>query len=221
AFRVTACDLPGHGALAGQRFTLEEAVERVGAALAEAERPTGRPAVLAGMSLGGYVALAAAVRHPELTAGLLLNNCTAQPRGGAARWYGRAGRLVRRAGEEWPARLNAALFRAMLPAESSAAVLSGGFSMAGFADAVEELPRHDFLALAGRCSVPLLIANSRADRLFRSDEYRFLAAAREAGSPASLVHIGGSHLAALTDPETFTRVLRAGCERLTGTGAYC
>ncbi|MCK8681339.1 hypothetical protein [Streptomyces lichenis] len=73
--------------------------------------------------------------------------------------------------------------------------------------------------LAGRCSVPLLIANSRADRLFRSDERRFLAAARAAGAPASLVHIGGSHLAALSHPETFTRVLRAGHERLTGMGA--
>ncbi|MEU6058085.1 hypothetical protein [Streptomyces sp. NPDC047097] len=165
--------------------TLDGAVERVGAALAEAERAAGRPVVPAGMSLGGYAALAAAVRHPELTAGLLLNNCTAQPRGGAARWYGRAGRLVRRAGEGWPARLNAALF----------------------------------LALAGRCSVPLLTANSRADRLFRSDERRFLAAARAAGAPASLVHIGGSHLVALSDPETFTRVLRAGHERLTGMGA--
>ncbi|MFI1470396.1 alpha/beta fold hydrolase [Streptomyces wuyuanensis] len=218
-FRVTACDLPGHGALAGSRFTLDGAVAQVRTALREASTATGRPVVLAGMSLGGFAALATTAAHPELVAGLLLNNSTAQPRGVAARLYRNAGRLMRWAGEERSARLNAALFRKLLPEESAEAVLAGGLSMRGFSEAVDELPRHDFIAMARRCTVPLQIVNCRGDRLLTADERAFLAAARSAGSAAELTHVKGTHILALTDPEGFTRILRSGYDRLTGGAA--
>lgn len=214
-FRVTACDLPGHGSLDEAPFTLEGAVAQVRTALLEAARAGSGPVVLAGMSLGGFAALATAAAHPELVAGVLVNNATVQPRGTAARLYRNAGRFMRWVGEERAARANAALFRRLLPRESSEAVLAGGLSMRGFSEAVEELTRHDFLALAGRCTPPLLIVNCRGDRLFRTDEQAFLRAARDAGSPAELRHVKGTHIQALIDPEGFTSLLRAGHARLT------
>ncbi|MEW2068780.1 alpha/beta fold hydrolase [Streptomyces sp. NPDC007346] len=214
-YRIVACDLPGHGALRGQRFTLRGAVDRIGAAVSFAASG-GRPVVLAGMSLGGYVSLAYAAEHPGTLGGLVLNNCTAQPRGSTVTLYRAAGRLAGWAGERWSDRVGAALLRKALPPESAEAVISGGLSMAGFSDSAREIPRHDFLAMAGRLTLPLLISNGVDDRLFRSDEDAFLAAARAAGARAALEHLPGSHLQSLTDPDRFTDLLRRSYRELVG-----
>ena len=69
---VLAADLPGLGesALAGYP---EPSVEAAADALAAALRDAGvTSAVVAGLSMGGYVALALAERHPELVTGLAL-----------------------------------------------------------------------------------------------------------------------------------------------------
>ncbi|MGW6131763.1 alpha/beta fold hydrolase [Cellulomonas sp. NPDC055163] len=67
---VLALDLPGHGAAAGltpAEPSLEAVADAVAASLSEVgvER-----AVVAGLSMGGYVALALLERHPGLVAGL-------------------------------------------------------------------------------------------------------------------------------------------------------
>jgi 2-succinyl-6-hydroxy-2,4-cyclohexadiene-1-carboxylate synthase len=67
---LEAPDLPGHG---GEPVSAwEEAVDRV-AALA-ASRP--RPPILLGYSMGGRIALGAALRHPQAVAGLVLVSAT-------------------------------------------------------------------------------------------------------------------------------------------------
>lgn len=214
-YRIVACDLPGHGSLSERRFTLAGAVDRIGAAVAHAASG-GRPVVLAGMSLGGFPSLAYAVQHPRTLGGLLLNNCTAQPRGTAVVLYRAAGRLGRWAGKEWADRIGAAALRKALSAESAEAAIAGGLSMPGFFDAAQDVPRHDYLAMAGKLTLPLLISNGRSDWLFRSDENAFLAAARTADPRARLEHLPGSHLLALTDPDGFTEVLRRAYRELVG-----
>jgi 3-oxoadipate enol-lactonase len=75
---VVVCDLPGHGRSERiVRTTIEEMADAVAAALA---RLVGGPAVVWGMSLGGCVAQALAVRHPDQVLGLGLADTTA--------WYG-------------------------------------------------------------------------------------------------------------------------------------
>lgn len=66
---VVAVDLPGLGGspLAGDPPSLEASADATAAALA---RVGVTRAVVAGLSLGGYVALALAERHPEVVAGL-------------------------------------------------------------------------------------------------------------------------------------------------------
>lgn len=70
---ILAVDLPGFGAGAAsadpQNTTLESVADAVAAALTEAGVDR---AVFAGLSMGGYVALALAERHPEMIAGLAL-----------------------------------------------------------------------------------------------------------------------------------------------------
>ena len=71
--RVLVPDLPGHGGsapLAAPLETLDAFADRMAALLA-----VGAPAVVAGHSMGGVVALRLAVRHPQLVRGLLLAGC--------------------------------------------------------------------------------------------------------------------------------------------------
>ncbi|WP_227133374.1 alpha/beta fold hydrolase [Halorubellus salinus] len=64
---VVAVDLPGHGTHPDPSFAFESAVADVGAVLQATER-----GVVAGHSLGGYVALHAAVAHQQRVDGLVL-----------------------------------------------------------------------------------------------------------------------------------------------------
>nr|WP_255519044.1 alpha/beta hydrolase [Kitasatospora sp. SID7827] len=207
-FRVSTPDLPCHGALADRPFTLDAAVAAVDAAVREAYESTGRRPLLAGMSLGGYVSLAHAARHPEGPAGLLLHACTARTTGRRIGLYAAAGRLNDRLGHERSARLQARALRRMLPPESAEAALAGGFHLPALSAGVAELRRHDFLALAARLTTPTLFLNGRSDLPFRADERRFLAAVRATGTPARLFHTPGGHLLSLADPDRFGLLLR-------------
>jgi pimeloyl-ACP methyl ester carboxylesterase len=76
--RVIAPDLPGHGIseVKGDTHTMEFLADTVHAALVDAG--VGK-CTLVGHSMGGYVALALAARHPELLEGLVLFSSTPNP----------------------------------------------------------------------------------------------------------------------------------------------
>src|SRR3982750_4376850 len=76
---VLAIDLPGHGSRRGETFTLAGAVEAVDDGAARASARAGSPALVVGLSLGGYVAIAHAARHPDHVAGLVAAACSTHP----------------------------------------------------------------------------------------------------------------------------------------------
>src|SRR5262245_50699425 len=76
---AVAVDLPGHGRRQGERFTLDGAVDAVDDAVADVSARAGRPALVVGLSLGGYVAIAHAARRPEHVAGLVAAACSTHP----------------------------------------------------------------------------------------------------------------------------------------------
>ena len=76
AARVIAVDLPGFGGSTPTPFTVDSAADAVAARL-DAEGVTGR-AVVGGLSMGGYVAMAFARRHPDRLAGLILADTRAE-----------------------------------------------------------------------------------------------------------------------------------------------
>ncbi|MFF0751879.1 alpha/beta fold hydrolase [Streptomyces sp. NPDC004267] len=214
-FRLTACDLPGHGALRGRPFTLEGAVDRVAAAVREAARATGRRPWVAGVSLGGYTTLAYGASGQCEAAGLLVNGATARTGGRVAREFTVMSRAIDRIGRERAARLNAAAFRRFLPPDTATAVLHGGLAMETFPEVVADLGRRDFLALARACTTPVQFVNGRRDRRFRADEHAFLEATRADGTAAGLALVPGRHLTCLTDPDQYSRILNRGHTQLT------
>ncbi|GHF20510.1 alpha/beta fold hydrolase [Streptomyces morookaense] len=213
-FRITAPDLPAHGALQGERFTLEDAVARVDAAVTEASAATGRRPLVAGSSLGGYVALAYGAAHPDRTAALLVHGATARPERFTGRVYRTAARTFEKLGPERTARLTDRALRRQLPPDSYAAVMSGGLAVRAFSAVVDDLTRRDFLAVAARVRVPLLLVNSRRDPLFRAQEKAFLHVVQESGGHVRLCHVNGYHTLSISDPEAFARLLERGHRHL-------
>ncbi|MFD0352433.1 alpha/beta fold hydrolase [Streptomyces sp. NPDC127110] len=209
-FRITAPDLPGHGTLRDRPFSLEEAVERVGLAVEEAALATGRRPLVAGTSLGGYVALAYGAAHPAAAAAVLVQGSTARPDGPTGRIYRAAARALGALGPARAARFGDRALRRRLPAESYEAATGGGLAVHAFAEVVEDLTRRDFLDVAGRCRLPVLFVNGLGDPLFRAQERQFLAAVRAGGGSARLFHVRGPHTMAISDPAAFSRLLERG-----------
>ena len=72
-FYVIAPDLPGHGALANVPFTFAAAAQTLADIIRQ--QANGR-SLVAGVSLGGYIAIELARRSPELVSGPVLSGCS-------------------------------------------------------------------------------------------------------------------------------------------------
>ncbi len=77
-FRVIAVDLPGHGTLREQPFQLATACQTI---IESLRQETQNRALIVGLSLGGYVAMACAHEYTQDIAGLMLSGCCIDYRG--------------------------------------------------------------------------------------------------------------------------------------------
>lgn len=162
-------DLPGHGTRSAETFTMAEAVS----AVVDAVDQLGAPAVLAGMSLGGYVAMATVAAHPERVAGLVAMGSTAQPSGLLAapfRLFGAATSFL----PAQSAEISRFLTRMALGAQVSDDMEAGGLALHSIADVVDEIAGFDALSALVGYPGPMLFANGGWDQ-FRIHERRFVA----------------------------------------------
>ncbi|WP_146842154.1 alpha/beta fold hydrolase [Cellulomonas composti] len=195
---AVAVDLPGHGSRAGERFTLDGAVEAVAAGV----DGLGGRALVVGLSLGGYVAIAHAARRPGQVAGLVAAACCTRPRrvlvGGWSALAAGIGRLP-----DGGARLNDGFARRLVGERGLADLGAGGFTLEVMPDVLREVGMLDPVAALGAVSAPVWLVNGRYDH-FRADERRYLAACRD----GRLVVIpGATHLVSVVAPVSFMRVL--------------
>jgi pimeloyl-ACP methyl ester carboxylesterase len=202
-FRVIALDLPGHGALADERFSLETARAQV---LRVVDAAAGGRAVLVGLSLGGYIAMDVAAARPDAVLGLVVCGATAEPVGFRAVPYrALAAAMARFDGRRLDA-MNAWFFRTRFPAAVAGPIVEGGFWSSAGADALRALAGQRFRPRLAAYPGPTLIVNGQYDLPFRLSAGAFAAVAHR---PKRVRIAGATHLANLDRPAAFDHAIRA------------
>jgi pimeloyl-ACP methyl ester carboxylesterase len=170
-------DLPAHGTRRGEAFTWEAALATVTEAVEGGDPAV--PVVLAGHSLGGFIAMAWAAQHPHRLAGLGLLGASAVPTGPGAALYRGISRVEVRLGVDRTSRALDRQLSALLPAEVAAVIKEAGYGFDGIPAA--------WAAVMGRCrpemlaevTAPVLILNGQLDQL-RIGARQYARAARSA-----------------------------------------
>jgi pimeloyl-ACP methyl ester carboxylesterase len=202
-YRTIAVDLPGHGTLADQPFTLDGATAHVANAIDAAA--SDRRAVVVGLSLGGYVAMELAARSPERVRGLVLAGATAEPTGPKMLPYLALARVMTSVPSSRLDVLNRWFFRKRFPAEVADPILAGGFWSLGGASALRAVAGHRFRPQLAAYPGPTLIINGELDLPFRLFSRSFATSAHG----AHRVRLAGaSHLSNLDRPAAFNEALR-------------
>jgi pimeloyl-ACP methyl ester carboxylesterase len=200
-FRCISVDLPGHGDLRKRAFDLDEAAAGVARAIDEA---AGGRAVLVGLSLGGYVAMTVAGRHPEKVRGLVIAGSTREPIGLSRLGFLLYGWALRSAPEPAIRAVALAWFRRRYGPVVAAAITAGGHFAKGGSLAVRRLAgvrfRDRLLAYGG----PILVINGSTDLAFRIGAGRFIAGVP--GVTSRMIPRAG-HLSNVDAPEAFTRLV--------------
>ncbi len=208
-FRVIAVDLPGHGTLREQPFQLEVAVQVVIESLRHQSR---NRALIVGLSLGGYVAMACAHEHPQEIVGLVLSGCCIDYRGVIGLLSRLDSSLVTMLfSQDRLSRMQAKALRSKFPDALVEPQLTAGFSWKSMPQTYRELASHDYHALLRTFPGPVLILNGENDKLNRKGEAALLRAAQD--GQLQIVKQAG-HLCNLEQPEAFTEQVRTFAKRL-------
>jgi pimeloyl-ACP methyl ester carboxylesterase len=202
-FRTIAIDLPAHGARAGEPFTLGGAADVLADTIRE--HATAGRAVVVGLSLGGYVAMALAAREPALVRGLVVSGATAEPIGARSWPFLALATLMDRIELGLFDRINATFFRARYPPHIAEPIIAAGFWPKGGAQALRAIAGERFLPRLAAYPGPTLIINGELDVIFRPSAPTFAAAAVDA---RRVLLAGATHLASLDRPLAFSEGVR-------------
>lgn len=205
--RVISVDAPGFGESTAGPFTIADAADALSALLAGLGVG---PVTVVGLSMGGYIALALAHRHPPRLAALVLADTRAAadtPETRRARAEARA--LIESAGAD--AYLDRSLPRLLAP-DAAQAVIARARALAetradrivaGLA-ALRDRPDRSAELAAIRC--PTLVLGGARDQVIPTEEMKQMAAAIPRGRFVALDGVG--HLASLEAPGPFQAALR-------------
>ena len=200
-YRCITVDLPGHGTQHEVDFELDDAAAGVVSAIDEA---AGGRAVLVGLSLGGYVAMTVAARHPERVRGLVIAGASREPTGMSRLAFRAYAAALRVAPEGLVRTLAFAYFRRRYGSLLAAAITAGGHFVRGGARAVRRLAGERFHERLVAYGGPILVINGTLDLVFRIGAGRFIAGVP--GATNRLIPRAG-HLSNVDAPEAFTSLV--------------
>jgi pimeloyl-ACP methyl ester carboxylesterase len=212
-YRVVTPDLPGHGTRAGQPFTLGAATEVIAATLRDEHGQTGVRPVLIGLSLGGFVAMDVAARHPELVGGLVIAGASGEPSGPLSLPILLLEGLLSAGGPRLQTRLNAWYFRTRYGAAIAEPIIRGGFWPGGGVQALRAIRAERFAPRLAAYPGPTLILNGDWDPFFRSGSRTF---ARVAVDARRVRLARATHLSNLDQPAAFDAAIERFVARLAG-----
>lgn len=193
---VVSPDLPGHGNRLAERFTIPRVAETIEEASAGADE-----FVLAGHSLGGYLAFGYAATHPERVAGLILLGASAEPTGALAATYGAFAWAVERAPRRVFTNARNSLARRMGMADD---LLVPPEAYDDLGHIWASVQRACPLRLLGQVRCPVVVINGQFDQM-RLHERR---AARLASNAPVRIITGASHLAPITHRASVAREIQ-------------
>jgi len=200
-FRCVSVDLPGHGTQRNVRFELEDAADGVVRAI---DRAAGGRTVLVGLSLGGYVAMTVASRHPKKVRGLVIAGSTREPSGVSRLAFEAYAAALRLAPESVVRTFALAYFRRRYGRLLAAAITAGGHFARGGSRAVRNIAGSRFRERLVAYGGPILVINGTLDLVFRIGAGRFLA-----GVPGVTNRVipRAGHLSNVDQPAVFTRLI--------------
>jgi pimeloyl-ACP methyl ester carboxylesterase len=198
-FLVVTLDLPGHGSQIDRPFQFEEAVRIV---MHTADAITASKILLVGLSLGGYVAITCAHRHPERIAGLIIAGSCVLYQG----WLGVLARLnglllSRVYSEKALVQMQEQSVMSTYPADYARPIVETGFRFKTSGRAFTDLAGKNFRAQLHTYYGPVLILNGEHDARNRKAEQAMLASAQNG---QLLVIENAGHLCNMDQPASFT-----------------
>jgi pimeloyl-ACP methyl ester carboxylesterase len=194
--------------LRDEPFRLQRALEVVAALVA---RAAPRRPIVAGDSLGGYVALAYAARPDVGTsiAGVVAGGCTWSMTGAAgllARLSDLPPALLERIlGSARLERFATSLLPRVTDADTARCIAAAGLRLAARGESLRELANLDLVRIVRAIAVPIVFANGRYDWPTRAGEGELL---RAAANARLVVSPRSGHGVGMFDPQTFANAIR-------------
>lgn len=171
-YQVFALDLPGHGAMAEVTFGLDAAVQSITDLI---EKENIQSPIIAGISLGGYIAMLHAKHHPELSAGLVLSGSSMNLTGIAGLSYLGVALMIKFKGVDWIEENSRKSLHKIIPEDALPGLLEGGLYYRDTSKIFAQLAMKNYHKMLKEYPHPVLILNGADDVPNRAGEEKLLA----------------------------------------------